>query len=40
MPYNAGDFNPMTQFMANGMMNFQNPMGTFVTLRPLSRQTD
>lgn len=26
----AGDFNPMTQFMANGMLNFQNPMGTSI----------
>ncbi|KKK14457.1 hypothetical protein AOCH_002871 [Aspergillus ochraceoroseus] len=24
---NSGDFNPMAQFMGNGMMNFPNPMG-------------
>lgn len=31
MPWSGvGDFNPMAQFMANGMFNtFQNPMGTF-----------
>ena len=25
----SGDFNPMAQFMPNGMFNPQNPMGTF-----------
>jgi hypothetical protein len=25
----SGDFNPMAQFMANGMFNFPNPMGKF-----------
>lgn len=33
----AGDFNPMSQFMPNGMFNFQNPMGTLPPITPPSR---
>lgn len=33
----AGDFNPMSQFMSNGMFNFQNPMGTLPPITPPSR---
>lgn len=30
-----GDFNPMTQFMSNGMFNPQNPMGKSLCPNPL-----
>jgi hypothetical protein len=30
----GGDFNPMAQFMANGMFNFPNPMGRFSSSVP------
>ncbi|KAF9891646.1 hypothetical protein FE257_003658 [Aspergillus nanangensis] len=32
----GGDFNPMSQFMGNGMFNFQNPMAMGMTMGPMA----